>query len=669
MLRHIRLVSTVLVFWTCDSLSQSSPDSTEDRADEVVEATLESATRDLEDSQFAEELMQLETHPIDLNKATASDLQQIPGVDMTLAMRIVSFRERHPFDTVDDLLQVEGVDAPLFLQIRSFLVVRVGIDDDLAMKRASVRFTQRTITRLQNQRGYVDGEYAGNPLKIYNKLIVQSPFLFGLSVETGGLAEKDPGERTLTDFWSGFVSVTNRDRSVKLILGDYAVEAGQGLSLWRSMTSTKGSDVVAGITRSPRGLRPYTSSDENGFLRGGGIEVRWNGIDATVFVSRRRINATVNEQGAIASFDASGLFRTQTEIQKKSIASEEISGMNVDFRVTEGLRSGIRGYTAKFDRLVDGAGASGFRGRNAAVGSVDFSYGSQHVASFGEVAVDHLKSVACIGGVVLKPVQSLDVALVLRSYPIGFVSLHGYGFGESGGHPENEKGVYASVRVVPFSWLAVSTYFDQFATLGASQISLLPVHGSEFFALLQIEPDRKTTVLCQMGQKDKAVREYFVDPFLRQNPVVGKRMQNSYRVTFEWRPSPVVRWKTRIERVDVRYTVAGGPGKGILLYQDLRIRPAKGLTVDGRVVVFDTDSYDSRVYEFESELRGTFANPALYGKGVRMYVLGRYRWTLVEFSAKYSTTLRPAMRALGSGGNEIAGDLDNQISVQLEVRV
>lgn len=47
---------------------------------------------------------------INLNLASANELQQLPGVGPALAARIVAFREEHgPFSTVEDLLQVSGI--------------------------------------------------------------------------------------------------------------------------------------------------------------------------------------------------------------------------------------------------------------------------------------------------------------------------------------------------------------------------------------------------------------------------------------------------------------------------------------------------------------------------------------------------------------------------------
>jgi hypothetical protein len=74
------------------------------------------------------------------------------------------------------------------------------------------------------------------------------------------------------------------------------------------------------------------------------------------------------------------------------------------------------------------------------------------------------------------------------------------------------------------------------------------------------------------------------------------------------------------------------------------------------------------VYEYENDLRGVFANLALYGKGWRWYLLMRWRVAdIISFSAKYAETRKEGVASLGSGLTEILGDVDNRIGVQVEI--
>jgi len=57
--------------------------------------------------------------PVDLNTATAAQLEELPGVGPATAEAIIAHRERHgPFASVDDLLDVRGIGEAKLAQIR-----------------------------------------------------------------------------------------------------------------------------------------------------------------------------------------------------------------------------------------------------------------------------------------------------------------------------------------------------------------------------------------------------------------------------------------------------------------------------------------------------------------------------------------------------------------------
>jgi competence protein ComEA len=62
--------------------------------------------------------------PLDLNKATAADLERLPGIGPTLAQRIVEEREKKPFPSVEDLKRVYGIGPKKLEQVKPFVMVR-----------------------------------------------------------------------------------------------------------------------------------------------------------------------------------------------------------------------------------------------------------------------------------------------------------------------------------------------------------------------------------------------------------------------------------------------------------------------------------------------------------------------------------------------------------------
>jgi competence protein ComEA len=60
--------------------------------------------------------------PMDLNAATATQLDQLPGVGPVLAQRIVDYRTQHGgFRAVDELRQVSGIGDAKYADIKSLV--------------------------------------------------------------------------------------------------------------------------------------------------------------------------------------------------------------------------------------------------------------------------------------------------------------------------------------------------------------------------------------------------------------------------------------------------------------------------------------------------------------------------------------------------------------------
>ena len=61
--------------------------------------------------------------PLDLNRATAADLELLEGIGPKRAAAIVRERSRRPFASVDDLVRVSGIGPKTVDRVRPFVVV------------------------------------------------------------------------------------------------------------------------------------------------------------------------------------------------------------------------------------------------------------------------------------------------------------------------------------------------------------------------------------------------------------------------------------------------------------------------------------------------------------------------------------------------------------------
>ncbi len=63
-------------------------------------------------------------HSVDLNAATADQLQQVPGIGPSTAKAIVNFRQKSgPFQKIEDLLAIKGISKARLEKMRPYLTL------------------------------------------------------------------------------------------------------------------------------------------------------------------------------------------------------------------------------------------------------------------------------------------------------------------------------------------------------------------------------------------------------------------------------------------------------------------------------------------------------------------------------------------------------------------
>ena len=62
---------------------------------------------------------------INLNTASAADLENLPGIGAKMAERILEYRQKNgPFKKIEDLMNVKGIGEKNFLKLKARLTVR-----------------------------------------------------------------------------------------------------------------------------------------------------------------------------------------------------------------------------------------------------------------------------------------------------------------------------------------------------------------------------------------------------------------------------------------------------------------------------------------------------------------------------------------------------------------
>ena len=106
--------------------------------------------------------------------------------------------------------------------------------------------------------------------------------------------------------------------------------------------------------------------------------------------------------------------------------------------------------------------------------------------------------------------------------------------------------------------------------------------------------------------------------------------------------------------------------QGYFLCQDVAYKPTcRPYSFTFRYALFDTRDYDSRLYVYENDVLYSFSIPALYGKGMRVYLLGKLKlFNALTLYARIGCTVYRDRDEIGSGAAHIEGNHKTDVKVE-----
>ena len=533
--------------------------------------------------------------------------------------------------------------------------------EDVDFRRTSLEVRSRVSQKIQRSEGYNDDQYLGSPLKSYQRIRINQ----GENISAGILLEKDAGEKKVNDFTNGFIGYKSDGLISSVVLGDYIVEGGQGLSLWRGYDLRKGSNITAGTIREERELTSHLSADENGFLRGGAAKFKLSNLSTIIFYSQKNLSASIDSLNEVASIYTTGYYRTESEIAKRSKFREILYGARALYNFAQNKRIGITYYHSSFSKRLRLGRENGFSGDKYSIVSLDYSLKFNEINMYGELSSHNRKYVSGLSGVLITPVKYMKIVSVYRNYSFKYFARYANPFGEHNGGA-NEEGYYLGIELSPFKTINLSVYSDQFRFPQLSSICY-PIRGSEYFIQVDYRMFTKMKLSLRYRRKCIDVSQKISDIVNREIEIIDNETKQNYRMNIDYRFASTVKLRFRTEYLTLVTQLTRKKETGILFYQNVNFKTTDRFNLEFRISYFKTDSYNSGVGEFENDLPGVLTIPVFYGEGVKWYALITYKvWNSLRLSIKYSYLVREDVNKIGSGPDELPSNYDNRIGVQVD---
>lgn len=634
-----------------------------------------------------EALLQLYASPLDLNTATADDLAATFILSEDQLRAFFDYRAKAgALLSLYELQAISGFDIYTIQRLLPFVTINsqaVSIQE--ALKNPGQHFLMfRSGKLMERQKGFAPLDsnsgattrYQGPPFNGYLRYrnARSGAYSFGITLE------KDTGEKIWQwnarrqifgiDYTSFHAQILDRGRLKSLIIGDFQMQAGQGMVTGAGFSLGNGSEVIRTVYRSTTGLRPYTSATEANFFRGIAATFGINAhTDVTILISKTKRDATQEpdsvHSGITTSLPITGYHRTPSEIEKHNILREQNIGMHLLHKLFSqkgqiGLTVLHTGYDSFIQKRDLAYNRYEFSGKQNLIAGLHGDYRWQNIHFFGESAISKSGGTGAIGGLIAGIGRKVDISVMARHYARHFHTFYGNPISEAT-RPINERGGYAGIRWSPSRKWQWSAYFDYFRFPWLKYQVDKPSGGFDYFLHLLWKPSKRLNAYLLFHEKHKQVNDPAAED---NNPSLIRSIKRTAMFNIDYEIPLRCAFRTRLQYGGLKNGHSKG-SNGFTIMQDVTWHFSR-LEINGRAAFFKTDDYNSRQYVYEKDMLYAFSIPAYYNTGTRHYLMLRYTITKqLKIWLRWSQTRYSDIEKISSGLNEINGNKRSEAKVQV----
>ena len=687
----------ILIAFSCKVVFGQVTDPKNDNfLEKKIENIAENSSEDIDYTNIFENLTFFQEHPLDLNFAKADELQALIMLSDFQINSLIQYRQKFgKLLSIYELQAVPGFDLALIYQLLPYVKVerdlnRLNISFKEMIKRSSQEIFFRVSQVIEEQKGFSpiaaqdlidnpNARYLGSPQRLFTRYRLR----YGNYLSAGFTAEKDAGEEFFKgsqkqgfDFMTGHLAIQNIGKLKSLNIGDYQAQFGQGLTFWSGFGFGKTADAM-NIKRTGQGLRPYTSVNENLFLRG--IATSWTlgNFELTGFFSNKKANTNAasvdslsQDLQAFSNFNFSGFHRTPGELTDKGNIREQVFGGHVAYKLRT-LNIGFTGvrydYSAPLTRTESLYNKYEFQGKSNTNIGLDYNWIYRNFNFFGEVSRSANGGLATTHGLIASLDPKLSLSVLYRNFAKDYQTIYSASIAE-GSRSINEKGILIGLIAKPTKYFSISAFFDRWSYPWLRYLVDAPSVGKDALAQINYTPSKTVDAYLRFRDRNRARNVTSVEDLDIEFPIAQR--QRNIRFDIGYKISPSFKFRNRIE-----YVIFDQPNArqevGFLIMQDITYKPlSKPVSFSFRYALFDTDGFNSRIYAYESDVLYSFSIPAYFYKGSRTYLTLEYNLTRkIDIWFRYAQFYYTNRTETGSGLTETQGPLRSDFRIQVRFKL
>ncbi len=497
---------------------------TEDIISDIYEYLTETAEVDYEELQ--EELMEAAAHPINLNTATAVDLERLRFLSDQQVDAILLYVYEHPMQDVAELQLIPCLEDYTIRDLRAFVYVAPPqIDNTLDIKEI-FRYARHELTLRLDTRNLEN--YTGDPVFVQTRY----RFRYKNRVQFGLMLHRPTGGKASDMHYGGFLQLNDIACFRTIVAGDFQASFGQGLVLANAFHTGRTSYIMT-VGNSEDGLRKYGGSEGSGL----------RGVGATAVFGKGKLKTEV-----------SALYSLQLP---SDTLRHHVLGANLTMRYKRfkwGLTAVENLYSDTLRPYRNMAyNAHYFRGMRQAVMGVNARYNYGVFDLFGEVATAQNThwGVGTIVGSRITPTQGIGLVLLYRYYSPWFDNTLGYAYSETS-RINDEHGGYMGLEITRLQHWRWSLSGDVFRFSGVKYgIPYSPSWGYDAIVETVYTPNDQWQMALRLRAREKAKLDTY-----------------TARYRFDWTNS---HWRLRTQaEANLVADSVQSLSWGVSVYQDIR---------------------------------------------------------------------------------------------------
>ena len=686
---------------------------------EQIERLAEDGEEEVDYEDLLENYIFFSENPININSEDVMQLVELRLLSVFQYEELKRYRRYYgDFLFLEELEMVEGFDEQTLAIIRP--VVYVGKDqskDKLTLNKMARYGKHQIVWRyeqiLEKQQGYEpyddslllakpNSRYLGSPQKYQLKYT----YNYRNRIRAGFVLKKDAGELFFTDkvsdtiqallgknyrkgfdFFGFYLYAKDLGIVKAAVLGDYQLAFGQGLTMWSGLSFGK-AGAGSSVMKQGRGIIPKGSASEYSFMRGTAVTLGGGPFRGTLFYSNRWIDANVsvfdtidNELAEfVSSLQETGYHRTIGELQDRHAIRQQVIGGHLSYAMNHfevGYTAHHTWLSAPLQLRPSHYNQFYFQGQRITNQGIDFKYVKGKYALFGEVAMSmNFDSTALAGvsagsttlsrfaglvGLTVKPAGYLNFTLMYRDFGRAYQNLFSNAFGE-GSRNQGQRGIYLGVEAAPAPYWHILAYADQFQFTWLTSQVYAPSRGHDYYLRISHSFNRRTHAYLQFRSKTKMKNS--TDGFVFTHYPISYT-KNAVRFNINYQMGSNFHFCNKAEYAHY-HNDDGTNEHGYFLCQDVAYKPeSKPFSLTFRYAIFDAKDYNARIYTYESDILYSFSVPALYGKGMRVYLLGKVKlFNALTLYARIGRTIYSDRDQIGSGLTLIEGNHKTDLKVE-----